>query len=313
MAAYALRRLLAAIPVVLGVMLGVFLVLHLSPGDPARLIAGDNAPPDAVEQVRRDLGLDQPLLVQLGTYVARLAVGDFGRSISSRRPVLEEITGPLWNTYQLVLTSTVFALAVAIPFGVLSAVNRGRVLDRLAVVVAVAGSSFPSFWVGLMLMWVFAYQLGWLPVAGWEGAAWSPEWWRYAGLPVVTLTLVMVAPITRLTRSSMLEVLGQDYIRTARAKGLRERVVLLRHALRNAGLPVVTIIAVQFGYFLGGAVVTETVFAIPGVGRLLVDAIALRDFPLVQGGVFVFALTFVLINLLADLTYGLLDPRIRYD
>ncbi len=313
MAAYALRRALAALLVVLGVVVLVFVILRLTPGDPARVLAGDNAPPDVVERVRQDLGLDQPLPVQLARYVGRLAVGDLGRSISSRRPVLEEIAEPLRTTYQLVVAAMLVAIVAGVPLGVLAAVHRGRALDRLLVVAAVAGASFPSFWVGLLLIWYFSYQLGWFPISGWRSDPWTLEWWRYAVLPVLTLATVLMAPITRLTRSSMLEVLGQDYVRTARAKGLGERLVLYRHALRNAALPVLTLTAVQFGFFLGGTVVTENVFAIPGLGRLLVDAIGLRDYPLVQAGVLIFSLTFVTINQLADLAYGFLDPRIRYE
>jgi peptide/nickel transport system permease protein/oligopeptide transport system permease protein len=313
MAAYALRRLLAAVLVVLGVLVAVFVILRLAPGDPALMIAGENAPPDAVERVREELGLDQPLPVQLARYVGHVLSGDLGRSISSRRPVLQEIAQPLQNTYQLVVTALLLAILAGVPLGVLAAVHRGQIFDRLIVIVAVAGASFPSFWVGLLLIWYFSYQLGWFPISGWRGALWSPEWWRYATLPVLTLAITVMAPIARLTRSSMLEVLGQDYVRTARAKGLGERLVLYRHALRNAALPVLTLTAVQLGFFLGGTVVTENVFAIPGLGRLLVDAIGLRDYPLVQAGVLIFALTFVLINLFADLAYGLLDPRIRFD
>lgn len=313
MAAYALRRLLAAVPVVLGVLVGVFLILHLAPGDPARMVAGDQAPPELVEEIRAALGLDQPVLVQMARYFGRVLRGDLGRSIASNRSVAEQILPPLQNTYQLVMAATILALVIALPMGIVAAVNRGRIFDRVAVVVAVAGNSFPSFWVGLMMMWWLGYRLSLLPLSGWKSNPWTVEFWRYALMPVVTLATVQLASVARITRSSMLEVLGLDYIRTARAKGLGERVVLYRHALRNAALPVITVVAVQFGYFLGGAVVTESVFAIPGLGRLLVDAISLRDFPLVQGGVLVFSVGFVLLNLVADLAYGLMDPRIRYD
>lgn len=312
MRVYVLRRVLLTVPTVLGTSILVFLILHLAPGDPALIVAGPTAPPEVVANIRTQLGLDQPVLIQYWRYISNALRGDLGRSILSRRPVSEEVAGAFVNTFELVIAARIWSLLVAIPIGVVAAVKRRSVFDKLTMVTALLGLSLPIFWIGLMAIWLFAFQLGWLPVSGRGGPLWSIDGLRHLVLPALTLGGIQIPALARLTRSSVLEALSQDYIRTARAKGLAERFVVAKHALKNALLPVVTIIGLQFAGLLGGAVVTETIFSWPGLGRLAVTAILTRDFPMVQGTILVAAVTFVTINLLVDLLYAVLDPRIKY-
>jgi ABC-type dipeptide/oligopeptide/nickel transport system permease component len=288
------------------------MILHLAPGDPAMIVAGPTAPPDVVENIRTRLGLDQPVLVQYWRYISNALRGDLGRSILTRRPVSEEVATAFLNTFELVIAARIWSLLVAIPIGVVAAVKRQSIFDKLSMVTALLGLSLPIFWIGLMAIWLFAFQLGWFPVSGRGGPVWSAEGLRHLVLPALTLGGIQIPALARLTRSSVLEALGQDYVRTARAKGLAERLVVAKHALKNALLPVVTIVGLQFATLLGGAVVTETIFSWPGLGRLAVTAILTRDFPVVQGTILVAAVTFVTINLLVDLVYAVLDPRIKY-
>ena len=292
-------------PVLLGVSLIVFLVLVLAPGDTAQALAGPDATQADVEALRKALGLDQPLPVQYLRFLGRLARLDLGRSAVTSRPVTAEIADNFAPTFELAVAAMVIAVVLGMALGVLSAVQRGSLLDNLFMLVALFGVSMPIFWLGLMLMLFFAVELRWLPTTGIGG----PE---YLVLPAVTLSGGSLAIIARMTRSSMLEVFGEDHVRTARAKGLQERTVVLGHVLRNALIPTVTAIGLQFGYLLAGTVLTETVFARPGLGRMLVDAINLRDVGLAQGGIMVLATSFVLINLLVDVAYVYLDPRIKY-
>ena len=305
MARYILERLAWTVPVLLGVSLIVFLVLVLAPGDTAQALAGPDATQADVEALRKALGLDQPLPVQYLRFLGRLARLDLGRSAVTSRPVTAEIADNFGPTFELAVAAMVIAVLLGMALGVLSAVQRGSLPDNLFMLVALFGVSMPIFWLGLMLMLFFAVELRWLPTTGIGG----PE---YLVLPAVTLSGGSLAIIARMTRSSMLEVFGEDHVRTARAKGLQERTVVLGHVLRNALIPTVTAIGLQFGYLLAGTVLTETVFARPGFGRMLVDAINLRDVGLAQGGIMVLATSFVLINLLVDVAYVYLDPRIKY-
>jgi glutathione transport system permease protein len=298
------RRLTHLIPVLVGVSVIVFLMIHLIPGDPAVLIAGIDATEQDVAAVRESLGLDQPLVVQYGEFLGRVAVGDFGKSFRTGRPVIEEIGFRYWNTMILGLSAVLFGTLLGIATGILTAVYRNGWFDSIVLAVSLLGISIPSFFLGLSLMLLFSVYLGWLPLTGMES-------WKNLILPTLTLGIPNAAIISRITRSSLVEVLNQDYVRTARAKGVKESIVVGRHAVRNALIPVVTVVGLQMGYLLGGAVVTETVFAWPGIGRLIVQSIAGRDFPVVQASVLLLALTFVLINLLTDVLYRVLDPRIK--
>ncbi|WP_274629376.1 ABC transporter permease [Arvimicrobium flavum] len=304
MATFLARRLLQVIPVIIGVSIAVFLMLHLIPGDPARLVAGMDATAEDLENVRRALGLDQPLPVQYVNFVGRALLGDFGESFRTGRAVLDEIGFRYWNTMLLGFCAIVFGTLLGVFTGVVTAVYRNSWIDSSVLAVSLLGISIPPFFLGLVLMLVFSVWLGWLPLTGMEG-------WQHVILPAATLGIPNAAIISRITRSSLVEVLSQDYVRTARAKGLAEIVVIIRHAVRNGMIPVVTVAGLQMGYLLGGAVVTETVFAWPGIGRLIVQSIGARDFPVVQASVLLLALTFVVINLLTDLLYRLLDPRIK--
>lgn len=313
MSQYIARRLLLSVPVILGVALSVFLVLQLTPGDPALLFAGQGATPEQVEAVRRQLGLDRPVWEQGYQYVANLLKGDLGRSLRTRQPVSQEIARAFPRTLELVVVATIFSTALAIPLGTLAAVKRGSLFDKFSMVGALLGVSLPTFALGLLLMWAFAYKWHLFPVQGDGGPIWTAEGLRHVVLPAITLGLANLAALARMTRSCMLEVLGQDYIRTARAKGLSGRRVVFTHALRNAILPVLTLVGVQFGYGLAGAVITETIFARTGMGRLMINGISNRDYPLVQGVFLVVALNFVLVNLLTDIIYAWADPRVRYE
>jgi peptide/nickel transport system permease protein len=307
------RRILATIPVMGVVALTVFALLHLTPGDPAVIIAGDYATTQDIARIRTKLGLDRPLLTQAGIWLANVVRGDLGTSIYSGLPVSTLIGQRVGPTAALTALAMALSVLTAVPLGVLAAWRQGSWLDRVVMVFSVSGFSMPVFWLGFLLVWVFAIQLGALPVQGYQplrAGAW--DFLRHLVLPALTLSLVYMALIARMTRASMLGVLGEDYIRTAFAKGLAPRRVLLGHALKAASLPVVTIIGVGFALLIGGAVVTESVFAVPGLGRLTVDAIVRRDYPVIQGVVLVVSGAYVLLNLVIDLTYVVLDPRIRY-
>ncbi len=304
--AYIAKRLLLAIPVILGVAFVVFAMVRIVPGDPAQVIAGEAATKEFVEAVRKDLGLDRPLLEQFVSFVGNLLRGDFGRSVRSRAPVVLEVRARLPNTISLTLAGMLVAITVGVTAGVVSAVRPYSLVDTSVMLVALAGLSMPVFWSGLMLILVFAVWLGWLPAVGTGTPA-------HLILPAVTLGMATAAIIARMTRSSMLEVLRSDYIRTARAKGLAEPSVVSRHAFRNALIPVITVVGLQMGTLLSGAVLTESVFAWPGIGRLLVEGILTRDYPIVQAAVLVVAMAFVLVNLFVDVLYAIVDPRIHYD
>jgi len=291
------------LPVIVGVSVCVFLIIHMMPGDPARIMAGIDASEADVRVVRHSLRLDEPLYLQYFHFVGRAAVGDFGVSFRTRRPVMEEIGSRYLNTLLLGTASILVAIFLGGITGIISAVRKYSIFDNLSLLISLAGVSMPTFYLGLLLMLFFSVKLGWFPLAGKES-------WANLVLPAVTLGTPSAAVISRMVRSSMVEVMDQDYIRTARAKGLREWVVIGKHALRNAMINAVTVVGLQAGYLLGGAVVTETVFAWPGIGRLVVQSILARDFPVVQAAVLILAVTFVIINLLTDLVYGLLDPRI---
>jgi ABC-type dipeptide/oligopeptide/nickel transport system permease component len=313
MTQYILRRFLWAIPVLLGASFLVFWSIRWVPGDPAIAIAGELATPELVEKVRAELGLDQPLPIQYGIYLGRMLRGDMGTSVRSGLPVFEEIRIRLPRTLQLTFFSLLFAAAIGIPIGVLSATRANTWIDALSMIFALLGVSMPIFWLGLMLIVFFALTLpSWLglnqPILPPTGAG----SWQHLVMPTIALAANSMAIQARMTRASMLEVLRSDYIRTARAKGVPEFSVVYNHGLRNALIPIVTVIGLQFGTLLGGAVLTETVFAWPGIGRLLVDSIGYRDYPVIQGTVLVITVGFVLVNILVDVLYAYLDPRIRY-
>jgi peptide/nickel transport system permease protein len=312
MTRYLIQRVLAAIPVMVMVATAVFLLLFLTPGDPAAVILGPDAKAEQVAELRARLGLDQPVYVQLANWYWRLLHGDLGRSIFENRPVTEVILSRAEPTLLLTTLATLVAVLLGLTMGLVAALRRGRWQDTGAMLVAIGGVSMPTFWLGLNLIFVFGVLLGWLPVAGYQPLS-SGLWesLRYLILPSVTLGLFQAALLARLTRSMMLETLGDDYVRTARAKGLAESAVVVRHAFRNAAIPLVTVIGLIFAALMGGAVITEQVFNIPGVGRMLIQAVGRRDYPVVQGVVMVVAGLYVLINLLVDLLYGYLDPRLR--
>ncbi len=313
MTTYVLRRLIATIWVLLGVTLGAFLIIQLTPGDPARVILGQDASPEAIADLRSDLGLDQPLPVQYLSFLGNVIRGDLGTSYRSSRPVLSELGSSFPNTVELAIAAVIIATVIGMSLGVLSALKRGTLIDTTATTLTLIGVSIPNFWLGIMLMLAFSYHLGWFPASGRGGPLWTWEGLRSVALPAFTLATGSAAVIARITRTSLLEVFDLDYIRTARAKGVREGIVTRRHALANALIPIVTVVGLQFGFLLGGAVVTERIFAWPGLGLVLVNAISNRDLPLVQGALLLVAGVFVLLNLLTDLLYGFLDPRIRYD
>jgi peptide/nickel transport system permease protein/oligopeptide transport system permease protein len=303
MLTFLIRRLMLAVPVLLGVVFVVMLTVELIPGDAVSLMLGEHATPEAVARLRDYLGLDKPLLVRYAAYVGHVAHGDLGRSIQQNRPVVDEL-GDAWPaTLELTAAALCLAALVGVAAGVVSAVWPNSVFDAVARVGSLFGLSMPVFWTGLVLIVCFALWLPWLPVGG-AGSL------GHLVLPAITLALPSVAMVARMTRSSVLEVLREDYVRTARAKGVAERLVVSKHALRNAAIPILTLLGLQAGQLMGGAVLTETVFAWPGLGRLMVKAIFARDYVLLQGAVLVFALAFVLINLVVDLAYGALDPRV---
>jgi peptide/nickel transport system permease protein len=311
--AYIVRRIVATIPVMLLVAVFVFLLLRLAPGDPAAIIAGDNVTPAQIAMIRTNLGLDQPIWQQFGIWIWRLAHGDLGTSIFSGRPVAQLILQRAQPTIALSLTTLVVALSIALTIGVLAAWRVGSWIDRSVMIFAVCGFSIPVFVVGYMLVWVFAMKLRWLPVQGYVPIEHGiGPWLSHLVLPSIALGLAYVALIARITRASMLDVLAEDYIRTARAKGVGTRRMLIRHALKNAAVPITTVVGIGVALLIGGVVITETVFNIPGVGRLVVDAILRRDYPIIQGVILVFSGIYVLVNLGVDILYTVLDPRISY-
>lgn len=302
---YIIRRLLLLIPVLLGVTFIVFTMLYITPGDPAKMVLGDTATPEAIEQYREEQGLNDPFLVQYGNYMRKLIFhGDIGTSYATRRPVIQEIAQCFPATVKLACSAMVVAICLGIPIGILSAVRQYSIFDMITMVFALIGISMPVFWLGLLLILLFAVQLKVLPSSGYSSFA-------HMILPAITLGAQSVAVFTRMTRSSMLEVINMDYIKTARAKGQSEKVVILKHALGNALIPIITSVGLQFGTLLGGSILTESIFSIPGIGRLMVDSIKMRDFPVVQGGVLIIAIAFCFVNLAVDLLYAFVDPRIK--
>jgi peptide/nickel transport system permease protein len=311
--AYIIRRLLSTIPVMVVVAIFVFLLLHLTPGDPAAVIAGDDASPEAVDGIRTKLGLDQPIHVQFGIYAANLLRGDLGTSIFSNLPVLTLVKQRLEPTLVLAASTLVMAVLLAIPMGVLAAWKARTLIDRVVMGFSVLGFAVPGFLVGYLLIYVFAIELKWLPVQGYRPLSQGiDQTARSIILPALALSMAYMALIARMTRASMLDVLSQDYIRTAKAKGVATLIVLLRHALKNAAVPIITVIGIGLTLLISGVVITETVFNIPGLGRLTVDAILKRDYPIIQGLIILFAGAKVLVNLLIDISYVFFDPRIRY-
>ncbi|EEG77273.1 ABC transporter permease [Dethiobacter alkaliphilus] len=305
MSSYILRRLFLAIPVLLGVSILVFSIVRLVPGEPARAMAGPNATPQFIAQIAEELHLNEPLHVQYGIYMRNLLQGDLGRSTYFRRPVATVLGEKFPNTLRLTITAMFVATVLGMSAGIVSATKRGSILDNASMLGSLIGVAAPVFWLGIMFQIFFSVRLGWFPSGGMEG-------WQSYVLPSLTLGMASAALISRITRSSMLEVLRSEFIVTARAKGLTERVVIFKHALKSAFIPVVTVMGLQFGTLLGGAVLTEIVFSWDGIGRLMVDAIQNRDYPLVQGAVLLLAVMFVLINISVDIVYAWLDPRISY-
>ena len=302
---YIFKRILMMIPVLLGVLFLVFTMNEISPGDPAAMIAGDAASVEVVEQIREDLGLNKPLPVRFFNYTKNLVLhGDLGTSYKTKRPVLDEVMDRLPTTILLSLTSAAFAVFLSIPIGIISAIKQNTWIDNLLMVLALIGVAIPAFWQGLLTIILVSVQLGWFPRYGFT----TPAHWF---MPVLTIGTGAMASLVRITRSSMLEVIRQDYIRTARAKGQTERKVIISHALRNSMIPIITAIAIQLGSMLGGAIVTETVFAIPGIGMLMIQSIKARDYPTIQGAVVVIAVMFSLLNLVVDIIYTFVDPRLK--
>ena len=313
MYAYAVRRILATIPVMAVVALFVFSLLYVAPGDPAAIIAGDQATPADVERIRASLGLDRPFLIRFGEWLWRVLHGDLGQSIFTNLPVTHMIAQRIEPTLSLMSLTMIISIGCAVPMGVLAAYKHGTWIDRVVMIMAVAGFSVPVFVVGYVLAYTFALELDVLPVQGYTPIANGVgPWLANLALPAVTLGSAFTALIARITRATMLEVLSQDYVRTARSKGVDQRDILFVHALKNAAVPIVTIIGLGVAGLIGGSVVTESVFAIPGVGRLVVDAILRRDYPVIQGVILMFSFIYVLVNLTVDLLYTVFDPRIRY-
>jgi peptide/nickel transport system permease protein len=313
MLSYTIRRILAAIPVMAVVALFVFLLLRLTPGDPAAIIAGDMATPEQLERIRSSLGLNEPIVVQFVTWIGQLLSGNLGTSLISQTPVTTLIHQRLEPTISLALLAITVSVLIAVPLGVVAAWRHGGWLDNFVMTISVLGFSLPVFVIGYIFIQIFAIDLKWLPVQGFRSI--STGLWPFferAILPALTVSTIYIALIARMTRASMLDVLGEDYVRTARAKGLTEKIVLFRHALRNAAIPILTVIGTGFALLISGVVVTESVFNIPGLGRLTLDAILARDYPVIQGLILLTSGIYVLVNLAVDLSYAFLDPRIRY-
>ncbi|CAN5545993.1 ABC transporter permease [soil metagenome] len=304
MARYALQRIILVIPVLFGVSIVAFMMSHLVPGDPVRVMLGTTATQEDIDRLTHQLGLDDPLVVQYWRYVSNAVQGDFGNSIRSDQPVLTEIWSRFPSTLELTVAAVIAASVVGMTLGILAAISKHSAVDAGIMTFALVGISVPGFWSGILMILLFGLKLGWLPIAG--------SGWKSLIMPTITLAAPAAAVLARMTRSSMLEILGQDFVRTARAKGLRDQIVVIRHVLRNALVPVITIIGIQFGALLGGAVIVESVFSRPGLGRYTVTAIEQRDFPQIQGIVLFAAAIYVFVNLAVDLTYAVIDPRIRY-
>jgi peptide/nickel transport system permease protein len=300
------RRLVLTIPVLLGVATLVFSLIHLIPGDPAQAMLGEAAPQADVEELRGRLGLDRPLIAQYGSFLQGLVKGDLGTSLRTGQPVTEQIVERMPATVELAAAAMLVAIGFSIPLGILGAVRRGTFVDHAAMTVSLAGVSIPNFWLGPLLAIVFAVELGWLPVSG-RGT------WAHLVLPAISLGAALAAILARMTRATLLEELREQYVQAARARGVSRARAILRHAFRNSLIPIVTLLGLQFGAVLTGAVITETIFAWPGIGRLLIQSIGFRDYPLVQGCILLIALTYVGVNLLTDVIYGVLDPRLRYE
>lgn len=300
------RRLLLTIPVLLGVATLVFSLIHLIPGDPAQAMLGEAAPQADVVELRHRLGLDRPLIEQYGMFLKGLVKGDLGTSLRTGQPVTDQIIERMPATFELAAAAMIVAIAFAMPLGIVAAVRRGTVADHAAMTISLAGVSVPNFWLGPMLAIIFAVELGWLPVSG-RGT------WAHLVLPAISLGAALAAILARMTRATMLEELREQYVQAARARGVSKSRAVIRHAFRNSLIPVVTLLGLQFGAVLTGAVITETIFAWPGIGRLLIQSIGFRDYPLVQGCILLIALTYVGVNLATDMVYGVLDPRIRYE
>jgi ABC-type dipeptide/oligopeptide/nickel transport system permease component len=305
MTGFILRRLLLAIPTLLGVLVVAFLLLYVAPGDPVMAMVGERADEETIARLRRELRLDDPLYKQFGHYVGGIARGDLGRSYITNRPIQRDIRERFPKTLQLAGAAMLLAASIGITLGILSAWRPGGVIDRIGLGVAYLGVSFPVFWVGLLLILLFAVTLQWLPPSGAGG-------WKYLILPALALGMRSIAFLARMTRSAMLDALGSDFVRTARAKGLGERGVITRHALRNAAIPIITVLGLDFGSYLTGSILTETIFSWPGLGRYVVNAIARRDLPAIQGSVLFLSAVFVMVNLLTDLAYAKADPRVSY-
>ncbi|SIS51317.1 glutathione ABC transporter permease GsiC [Paracoccus saliphilus] len=305
MLGYLVKRLVGTIPVILMVTVCVFAFVHMLPGDPARLVAGPEASPEDVLAVRKSLGLDRPLSEQFIRYVTRVVQGDFGISLKTRRTVIEEIGQRLMPTVWLTVFAMAWSTVIGLLIGVMSAVKRGKWPDYLGMIVAVSGISFPPFWLGLLLISLFSVRLGWFPTGGYGT-------WQHFVMPSFTLGVAVAAVMARFTRSAFIEIAREDYVRTARAKGVPERRVIWRHSLRNALIPIITMVGLQFGFLLGGSIVVESVFSWPGLGRLLVDSVSYRDYPVIQALILLFSLQFILINLLVDVLYVFANPEIRY-
>ena len=302
---YIIRRIIAMIPVVIGITFLVFMIMQLAPGDPVQMILGDNASPEAVEAMRDEMGLNDNVLVQYGRYLVNLVQGDMGTSYVNKRPVADEVFSRVPATFKLAAVAAVVSIVIAIPLGILAAIKQNTLFDHSSMVVSLIGISMPAFWLALMLMLLFSLKLGWLPAQG------AKDGWKSYVLPSIAIGFMQMAAIARTTLSSMLETIRQDYIRTARSKGITEREVIFHHSFRNALIPTVTIVGVQLGGLLGGAVLTETVFAWPGLGRLVVQAVNGRDVPVVLGCIVVLSVGFSIVNLVVVLLYGFIDPRVR--
>lgn len=305
MLSYLARRLLGIVPILLIVSLLVFAFVHMLPGDPARLVAGADASEADVQAVRAQLGLDQPLWRQYAIYVGNLLTGDLGMSLKARRPVIAEIGERFMPTFWLTLLSMGWATLAGLVIGVASAVRRGRWQDYVGMVGAVSGIAMPSFWLGLLLIDLFAVRLGWMPSNGYGTAA------HYV-LPSLTLGVGVAAVMARFTRSAVIDIAREDYVRTARAKGVFERMVIWKHVMRNALIPIITMVGLQFGYLLGGSIIVETVFGWPGMGRLLIDSVSYRDYPVIQAEILIFSLEFIVINLIVDVLYAFVNPEVRF-
>ena len=302
---YLVGRVAGILPVLLVISVFVFGFVHLLPGDPARLVAGPDATQRDVELVRQDLGLDQPLWVQYGRFLGNAVQGEFGRSMKTKRPVSQEIGERFMPTLYLTIVAMVWATLAGLLIGVASATKRGRWQDHAGMIIAVSGIAFPSFWLGLLMIDLFSVKLGWLPTSGYGT-------WQHFVMPSLTLGLGVAAVMARFTRSAFIEIAREDYVRTARAKGVPSRLVVWKHTLRNALIPIITMVGLQFGFLLGGSIVVETVFSWPGLGRLLVDSVNYRDYTVIQAEILLFSLEFIIINLLVDVLYAFANPEIRY-